>query len=59
MDPEDEAGILGGQQMGYLRNAFAEYAAESRDQPEKMKEAIDGLSADDIEALLNFYASQQ
>lgn len=59
MDPEDEAGMLGGQQMGYLRNAFKEYAAESRYQPEKMKEAIDGLSADDIEALLHFYASQQ
>ncbi len=59
MDPEDEAGMLGGQQMGYLRKAFKEYAAESRYQPEKMKEAVDGLSADDIEALLHFYASQQ
>jgi sulfide dehydrogenase cytochrome subunit len=59
MDPEDEAGMLGGQQMGYLRNAFKEYAAESRYQPEKMKEAVDSLSADDIEALLHFYASQQ
>jgi sulfide dehydrogenase cytochrome subunit len=58
-DPEDEAGMLGGQQMGYLRKAFKEYAEESRYQPEKMKKAVDGLSADDIEALLHFYASQQ
>ena len=59
MDPEDEAGMLGGQQMGYLRNTFKEYAAESRYQPEKMKVAMDTLSADDVEALLHFYASQQ
>jgi cytochrome c553 len=58
-DPEDEAGMLGGQQLGYLRNTFEEYAAESRDQPEKMEEAISQLSADDIEALLNYYASIQ
>ena len=59
MDPEDEAGMLGGQQMGYLRNTFREYAEDARYQPDKMKEAMDGLSVDDIEALLHFYASQQ
>lgn len=58
-DPEDEAGMLGGQQLGYLRSTFAEYAAGSRDQPEKMAEAMSQLSADDIEALLNYYASIQ
>lgn len=58
-DPEDEAGMLGGQQMGYLRNTFKEYAEDARYQPEKMKEAMDALSADDVEALLNYYASEQ
>jgi len=58
-DPEDEAGMLGGQQLGYLRNTFKEYAADSRYQPEKMQEALSQLSADDIEALLNYYASIQ
>lgn len=58
-DPEDEAGMLGGQQLGYLRGAFEEYAAESRYQPEKMQEAMSKLSADDVEALLNYYASMQ
>ena len=58
-DPEDEAGMLGGQQSGYLRKAFEEYAAESRYQPEKMQEAMSKLSADDVEALLNYYASMQ
>ncbi len=58
-DPEDEAGMLGGQQMGYLRKTFSEYAEDARYQPEKMKEAMDALSADDVEALLNYYASEQ
>lgn len=58
-DPEDEAGILGGQQQGYLRKAFEEYAADARYQPEKMQEAMSELSTDDIEALLNYYASVQ
>jgi sulfide dehydrogenase cytochrome subunit len=58
-DPEDEAGMLGGQQIEYLRKAFSEYAEDSRYQPEKMQEAMDALSAEDVEALLNHYASQQ
>lgn len=58
-DPEDEAGMLGGQMLGYLRTTFAEYAAEERYQPEKMQEAMSQLSADDVEALLHYYASVQ
>ena len=58
-DPEDEAGMLGGQQQGYLRTTFKEYADGSRDQPEKMAEAMNKLSANDVEALLNYYASIQ
>lgn len=58
-DPEDEAGMLGGQQLGYLRKTFEEYAADARYQPEKMQEAMSELSADDVEALLNYYASVQ
>ena len=56
---DDEASMLGGQQMGYLRTTFAEYAAETRDQPKKMKEALDALSADEIEALVHYYGSIQ
>lgn len=59
MNPEDEAGMLGGQQMGYLRNMFAQYKDGTREQPGKMKEKIDALSDADIEALVNFYGSQQ
>jgi len=58
-NPDDEAGMLGGQQMGYLRNMFAQYADGSREQPGKMKEKLDALSADDVEALVHYYGSVQ
>jgi sulfide dehydrogenase cytochrome subunit len=56
---DDEAGILAGQWMGYMRTAFAQYASGDRPQDKKMKEKMDPLSAEDVEALLNYYASQQ
>jgi len=56
---DDEASMLGGQQMGYMRDTFAQYADESREQPSKMKEKLDALSADDVEALVNYYGSIQ
>jgi sulfide dehydrogenase cytochrome subunit len=56
---EDEASILAGQWMGYLRKSFAQYAAGERPQDKKMQEKMDALSADDVEALLHYYASQQ
>lgn len=56
---EDEASILAGQWMGYLETTFAQYADGSRDQPEKMKEKLSPLSADDVTALIHYYASQQ
>ena len=58
-NPEDEAGILAGQWMGYLNDTFAEYRAGDREQPKKMEEKLSALSDDDVKALVNFYASQQ
>lgn len=58
-NPEDEASMLGGQQMGYLRNMFAQYRDGTREQPAKMKEKVDALSDDDVEALVNYYGSIQ
>ena len=58
-NPEDEAGMLGGQQMGYLATTFEEYAAGTREQPGKMKEKLDALSGDDIKALVHYYGSIQ
>lgn len=57
---DDDAGILAGQWMPYLEEAFADYAAGEREMMEdKMKEKIDALDAESIEALLHYYASMQ
>lgn len=56
---DDEASILAGQWMGYLEDTFAWYLADERPQDKKMKEKMDALSADDVTALINYYASQQ
>jgi sulfide dehydrogenase cytochrome subunit len=58
-NPDDEAGILAGQWMGYLEATFAQYASGDRGQPKKMQEKMDALSADDTKALIHYYASQQ
>lgn len=59
MNPDDEASMLGGQRMGYLRNMFGQYLAGEREQPGKMKEVMDKLTPDDVEALVNYYGSVQ
>jgi sulfide dehydrogenase cytochrome subunit len=56
---DDEAGMIGGQPIGYLRSSFKEFAADARPQPKKMKEKFDLLSEADLEALANFYGSIQ
>ena len=58
-NPEDDASILAGQQMGYLTDTFAEYRAGEREQPKKMEEKLNALSDDDVKALVHYYASQQ
>ena len=58
-NPADEAGILAGQWMGYLETTFAQYASGEREQPRRMKEKMDELTPDDVEALIHYYASQQ
>lgn len=58
-NPEDDASILAGQQMGYLEDTFAEYRAGEREQPKKMEEKLSALGDDDVKALVHFYASQQ
>lgn len=56
---EDEASILAGQWSAYLENTFADYLSGDRPQDKKMKEKLDALSADDVNALVQYYASQQ
>lgn len=58
-NPDDDAGILAGQWIGYLNDTFAEYRAGEREQPQKMEEKLNALSDDDVKALVHYYASQQ
>jgi len=58
-NPDDEAGILAGQWIGYLDATFAQYASGDREQPKMMQEKMNALSADDVKALVHYYASQQ
>lgn len=57
-DPGDaESGILHGQRKGYLRIVMQQYAAGEREQLPAMQTKFSELSTDDIEALVNYYAS--
>ncbi len=57
--PEDDAGILAGQWMPYMRHTFEEYSSGKRPMPKKMKPKVDELTKDDIDALVNYYGSFQ
>jgi len=59
MDGPDnpEASILHGQKMTFLRAVMKEYAAGKRDQLPPMQETISVLTPEQIEAILNYYAS--
>jgi len=57
-DPGDgQSSILHGQRKDYLRFALQQYAAGERKQLPAMEKMTSTLSGDDIEALLNYYAS--
>ena len=55
--PDDDAGILAGQWMPYLRHTFEEFKSGARPIPKKMKPKFDELTPDDVDALVNFYGS--
>ncbi len=58
-DAYDDASILAGQWMPYLRLSLAQFADGTRDQPEAMKAKFEKLGEADLEALVHYYASQQ
>jgi len=56
--PEDaEKSILHGQWADYLRYSLSQYREGHRKQPPSMRRQTDKLTDEDIEALVNFYAS--
>ncbi len=55
--PSDNAGILGGQKMSYLREQIQFVREGKRFTSKKMKRRLDALGDSEIEALVNFYGS--
>lgn len=56
---DDDVGILAGQWSPYLRTALKNFRSDKRDTDPKMLEVVKKLSDAEIEALLNYWASQQ
>ena len=56
-DADVGATILHGQRKGYLRYSLEQYATGERQQLPAMEKVTTPLSTDDIEALVNYYAS--
>lgn len=57
-DPNDDAGILAGQPLPWLKATLVAFQNGEKDQPKKMKEVISKLTAADVEALAHFYAGE-
>ncbi len=56
---DDDAGILYSQWLPYLQYSMQDFKGDAREMPKKMKKKVDALSDAEIEALLQFFASQQ
>jgi sulfide dehydrogenase cytochrome subunit len=57
--PSDHAGILAGQKIAYLRQQIKFFKEGKRPMSPKMKPKLESLDDAQIEAVLNYYASQQ
>jgi len=55
---DDDAGILAGQWIAYLQETFKEYKSGKRIMEKKMKPAIDKLTPEKINDLVQYYASE-
>lgn len=55
--PDDDAGILAGQWMPYMKLQITQFKSDIRKGDPKMKPVLDRLDAASVDALLNFYAS--
>jgi sulfide dehydrogenase cytochrome subunit len=57
--PDDDSGILGGQWLPYLQFTMADYRAGRSEMTKKMKKKVEKLNDEQIESLLQFFASQK
>jgi sulfide dehydrogenase cytochrome subunit len=58
-DPGDDAGILGGQPVAWLKGTLADFKAGKIEQPKKMKDKMAKLSDAEVEALAQYYGSER
>lgn len=56
---DDDAGLLAGQWLPYLQYTMADFKDGRSEMPKKMAKKVKKLSDDEIEALLQFFASQK
>ena len=56
---DDDAGILYSQWIPYMQYSMQDFKGGAREMPKKMKKKVEKLSDDEIESLLQFFASQQ
>ena len=55
----EDGGVIAGQWSEYLHITMDDFVSKKRAMPKKMAEKFEALSKDDLDALVNFYASQQ
>jgi len=58
-DGKDDTPVMASQWLPYLEMQMDLYLSGKRKMPERMKEKVDKLSKDQLNALLHFYASQK
>lgn len=56
---DDDAGILAGQKMQYLKEQTEFFLAGKRPMHKKMKPKLEALSKDEVDAVLHYYGSLQ
>ncbi|NNJ98358.1 MAG: cytochrome c4 [Gammaproteobacteria bacterium] len=56
---EDDSGILGGQWLPYLQFTMVDYRSGRSEMTKKMKKKVEKLNDEEIESVLQFFASQK
>jgi len=56
--PSDDAGILAGQWLPYLENTIKDFRGGKRPYADQMKPKLEALTPEQIDSLLNYFASE-
>jgi sulfide dehydrogenase cytochrome subunit len=58
-DSDDDAPVIAGQWLKYLQLQISDYLSGTRPMSDKMAKKFRKLSAEDLDAIANFYASEK